>query len=157
MYKTVWMLLLAAWGIFQESIAQRNLIDVPSGEIVERGKTFLQVQGVLAKHGLNSSAVFTYGLGSNFEIGLTFHQLVFKRSQGIEVNAEKPEENPDLLINAQKGFDVNDWFMLGIGTSSGVNAARAGQSMEWKIVLGAQLPFPGSDNENGAVVQLSKN
>jgi hypothetical protein len=220
---------------FEVTWAQRSLVDVPSSEIVEFKKLYLQEQAVFNRSGINTSTVATYGLGKNFEIGITLYELMFQRSQGIEVDAEKPDENPDFLVNAQKGFTATDWLTVNIGTRAGMSAAKRDQKSdfvnfdflnnrftiahhhliagvyyandaytaggtnvgliagadvslikdklnligdffsgttsfsvfnaafevslpkEWKITIGAQFPAPGSDNENGAVLQVSKN
>ena len=83
---------------------QRNLFDIPTSEIVEFRQAYVQGQAVFTSEEVNTSATATFGLGYNFEIGITLNQLVFIRSEGVKVDAEKPEENPDLLINAQKAF-----------------------------------------------------
>jgi hypothetical protein len=237
-YIHVFLLVIIAIAYAQTNgLAQRNLIDVPSSEIVEAKKLFFQEQGVLTKEDINTSTIFTYGLGHNFEVGLTVYQLVFQRSQGVVIDAESPDDNPDFLINMQKGFTLSDWLTLGIGTRSGINAARSDQKItfvnfdflnshisinddqlklvaglyyandayagqgtnwggmagidltlvqdklnligdmltgdtslsvfnagiqislpkEWKLILGAQFPFPGSDNSEAGVIQISKN
>jgi hypothetical protein len=217
--------------------AQRNLIDAPTSEIVEPKKVFFQEQGVFTKKEINTSTIFTYGFGKNFEAGITLNQFVFKRSSGLETNSEKTEETPDLLINAQKGFEINDWLKAGLGTKSGINTAKSSGDFRfsnfsylntqfsvqdekhkiiagvyyandtyagdgsnwgamagvditlaeeklnfigdlltgsnslgvfntaleislpqnWKVALGAQFPFPRSDNDVGGVLQISKN
>ncbi len=233
----IWIWTISSTFICHNTMAQRNLIDVPTSEIVEHKNFFFQEQAVITKGEVNTSTVFTYGLGRSFEIGLTLNQLDFKRSQGVEIHPETPEENPDFLINAQKSFDIKDWFKIGIGTRSGINAVKKNSDIrlvsfnflntkfdlaedkykliaglyyateayvskgtnwglmagveaalikdkvslvsdfhsgtssisvinagfeislpkEWKIGISAQFPTPGSDNNNGAVLQLSKN
>ncbi|MBT1702872.1 hypothetical protein [Chryseosolibacter indicus] len=218
--------------------SQHNLFDVPTTEIVEYKKLFFQQQAVFTKEEINAATTFTYGLGYNFEVGLTIHQLDFKRSQGIEVDPDNhPDENPDFLINMQKAFIITNDFQIGIGTRSGINAAKhnneikfvnfdyingaldisdgdyvfvagayyankqyAGEGTNWgamagidlallknkmyfigevitgnsslsvfntgleftlpknwKIEIGIQLPVPGSDNDRGGIIQISKN
>jgi hypothetical protein len=111
------------------ALAQRNLIDVPSSEIVEKRKLFLQGQATFSADEFGTSAIVTYGLKNSFEIGATFHQFVFKKSQGIEIGQEHPEENPDFLINAQKGITLTNYLKLGVGSRSGVNAAKANKDL----------------------------
>jgi hypothetical protein len=124
LYKSKLLVILTLMlAFFNQVSAQRNLIDVPSSEIVERKKLFFQEQAVIGSKEFNTSTIFTYGLGKNFEVGLMLNQLIFKSAQGLEVNHEQPDEEPDVLINAQKGFDIKDWLQIGIGTRSGVNAA----------------------------------
>jgi hypothetical protein len=220
-----------------EANAQRNLVDVPSSEIVERGKLFFQEQAVLTKEEINTSTIFTCGIGHNFEVGVTVYQLVFQRSRGVVIDPDTPETNPDFLINMQKGFEISDWLTLGVGTRSGISAATSHQKItfvshdflntgvsinddqhkiiagiyyandayagegtnwgamagvdvtlikeklnfvgdmqtgntslsvfntgiqfslpkEWKLMLGAQFPFPGSENSEAGVIQISRN
>jgi hypothetical protein len=118
------LLIIASVLLASTAIAQRNLIDVPSGEIVESKKLFFQEQTVINKNQFNSSTIFTFGLSKNWELGLSIHQVDFKKSQGVEIDPSTPEENPDLLINAQKGFDVNKKLHFTLGTRSGLSAAK---------------------------------
>jgi hypothetical protein len=204
---------------------------------VETKKVFFQEQGVFTKNEINTSTIFTYGLGKNFEAGIKLNQLVFKRSSGVEMNSDQTEDTPDVLINAQKGFEITNWLKAGLGTKSGVNTAGDSRNIhfssfnyvntqfsiqedkhkiiagayyandtyagsgnnwgamagvdltlleeklnfigdlltgnnslsvfntaleislpkEWKVAIGAQFPFPGSNNDPGGVLQISKN
>jgi hypothetical protein len=218
------------------SFGQRNVVDVPSGETLESKNLFFQEQAVFNKKGINTSTILTYGIGKQIEVGLTVYQLVFQKSKGVEISPEHPEDNPDFLINAQKGFDISNSLRLAIGTKIGAHAinkndfqfanfsycvgqisigesehkligggyyANAGYAgpgtnlgamigldftvvkeklhcvgdfmsgnnslsvfnagfeislpKKWKVTLGAQFPVPGSDNEDGAILQVSKN
>jgi hypothetical protein len=123
----VFTLMVAGTNVF----GQKNLLDVPSSEIVEPKKLFFQQQAVFTKSEINTACIFTYGLGNDFEIGVTFYQIVFKRSVGLTIDPETAEENPDFLINAQKRFNVNERLKLGIGTRSGINAARSDQVLHF--------------------------
>jgi hypothetical protein len=217
--------------------AQQTLIDVPSLDIAEPKKLFFQEQAVFTKDDINTSTAVGLGLGHQFEIGVTVYQLVFQKAKGVEIDPTMPENNPDFLIAAQKAFDLQEGWKLGVGTRSGINAARSDQEIhfvnfdyvnsqftfgdaehrliaggyygndayigtgsnfgamgavdlvlvknkfhfvgdflsgsssvstintgfevelpnQWKVTLGAQFPFPGSDNAEGAVIQVSKN
>jgi hypothetical protein len=112
-------------------LAQKNLIDVPSGEIVEKGKNFFQQQLNIDNKSVNTSTIFSYGLGHNFEIGLNVHQLYFERGVGVDINPSEPEENPDFLVNLQKGFSISDKYDVSIGTRSGIAAFENGDASEF--------------------------
>jgi hypothetical protein len=116
---------------FNFALAQRNLVEVPTSEIVEKNKLFFQQQAVVAKGEVTAATILTYGLGASLEVGLTLNQFVFKRSQGLEIDPGQPDEDPDLLINAQKGFDVKEWLKLGLGTRSGMNVAKHNEDIHF--------------------------
>jgi hypothetical protein len=235
--RKIWILTVFNIFILQIAMGQHNLIDIPSSDIVEYKKVFFQAQAAFTKDEINTTTIFTYGFGKKIEVGLTLYQLDFQKSKGVEINPDEPEKNVDLLINAQKGFSIKDWFKIGIGTRSGINAAKdskqitfvnfdyfntqfstienkhkfvagiyygnnayAGEGTnwglmlgvdatvlkekihfvsdftsgnsslsvvnagfeislpkEWKITIAAQFPVPGSDNNQGATLQISKN
>jgi hypothetical protein len=222
---------------FHYSEAQRNLIEVPTSEIVEYKKLFLQAQAVYTKEEINTSLVSTYGLGYGFEVGFTLSQLHFRKHELAASDPSKSHEPPDFLVDAQKGFIIEDWLKLGLGTRSGMSATEKISDFEfvnfnymnsqflikegnhhfnagiyygneayvvqgnnfglmagidvtlvkerlnfmsdflsgnsslsvvnagfeislpkkWKVILGAQFPLPASDNEKGAILQISKN
>jgi hypothetical protein len=112
-------------------VAQKNLIDVPSGEIVEKAKSFFQQQLNINNKSVNASTIFSYGLGHNFEIGLNVNQLYFERGEGVQIDSSEPEENPDFLVNLQKGFSVSDKYDVSIGTRSGIAAFKNGDESEF--------------------------
>lgn len=111
---------------------------------------------VITSGQLNTSTLVTTGLGKDFEIGLSIHQLIFQPSASelIPIDPEKPEENPDLLINAQKGFDIQDWWTIGVGLRSGVNAAKARRDITFANFnyLNNQFSLPNSETKGIAGV-----
>jgi len=112
-------------------MAQRNLVDVPSSEIVEPKKIFLQGEITFERENINTSAIFTYGLPGDWEVGLVFYKVDFKRSEGVQISSDHPEENPDVLLAVQKGFKLSDWFKLGLGTQFGVNVVKSHQDLRF--------------------------
>jgi hypothetical protein len=142
------IILLAFIAIGRPGFAQRNLTDVPTSDIVESGKVFVQEQAVFTKEATNVALTLTYGVGRNFEFGVSVYQLVFYRSDGLVIDPKKPDGNPDFLINAQKGFNLTDHVKLGIGTYSGINAFRSGQQLHFVNFnyLNGQLSL-SSDNK----------
>ena len=237
--KNIGSLLLGIIGLGLPFAAegQRNFVEVPSSEIVEPNKLFIQGQISFKPEEISTSAIVTYGLLKNFEIGIVLYKVDFKRSVGIQISSDHPEENPDILVSAQKGFEINSWLKVGLGTEFGLNVVKStcdlrfvdfsylnsqvtfgarkhmmavgvyygdnayvvngtnggvmagidlnlaknkwhlvadflsGTSSisvvnvalqlalgkDWKIMTGAQLPVPGSKNEYGGLLQISKN
>lgn len=226
-----WITLLShiVWG-------QKNLVDIPTAEIVEKNKLFLQLQASYAPRNLSTGVTLTYGAGRNFDFGLTLHQFVFQHGKGLEIDPSQPENNPDFLCNVQKGFPLNERSAISCGTRTGINAADNGSRIglvtfdylavhlrtkkdhllvggvfygnepysgksntwgamggfdipvfrnklnfvgdlttgnnslsvingavdlslgqEWKLTIGAQIPFPGSSNQEGVYLQIAKN
>jgi hypothetical protein len=134
-----------------DSVAQRNIIDVPTTEIVENGQLFFQQQVTVGNRNILSGTVFTWGLGKGFEVGFNIQQLTFNtrpRSRIIILDAEQPEESPDLLVNAQKGFKISRWSTLGIGTRSGINVPTEGYGMRLVTFsyLNSQFSIPETKN-----------
>jgi hypothetical protein len=146
---TVLVVLLTA----ADSHAQRNIFDVPTAEIVEYNVIFLQGQGVFNSEEVSTGATITFGLGYNFEVGVSVNQLVFTRSDGVNINSEKPEENPDLLVNAQKGFELGSGVRLGIGTRSGIDVAQSEQKHHFVTFdyLTSQFTLGGAHQITGGV------
>lgn len=101
--------------------AQKNFFDVPSGEHAEARTFFGQTQANITRDDINTMVGMTYGLGHRADIGLTFNQWDFQRGKGIVNDREHPEESPDILINAQKAFVVNNHVIVAVGLRSGVN------------------------------------
>ncbi len=151
--------------------AQQNLIDVPSSEIVEEQKVFVQQQFSASTDDINASTIITYGLGNGFEAGLALHQMVFQRSRGVEIDQSQPEDNPDFLFNAQKVLELTDRYNLSIGTRTGVAASHGKERMklatfnyvgnafsfgnDHRFVIGgyyANKQYAGAGNEAGIMV-----
>jgi hypothetical protein len=103
------------------TLAQKNFFEVPSGEHVETHEFFAQTQVTATRDDINAMAAVTYGVGRRADIGITFNQWDFQRGQGIVRDSEHPEQSPDILINAQKAFVVNNYLMVAAGLRSGIN------------------------------------
>jgi hypothetical protein len=134
------------------SFGQRNLVDVPSSDIVEKGRMFMQFQFGINKDEIQGSAVGTYGLGYGFEMGWYVHQGVFglKEQKGFETDPQdKPENTPDFMVNLQKGFNIQEWFKVGIGTRLGTNARGSGDESHFVYMnyLNTQFSIPDSENK----------
>jgi hypothetical protein len=146
------LLLCALLTVSYHLIAQRNIIDVPTSEIVEKNHLYFQEQITFAQAHVITSTVFTRGFGHGFEAGLTLNQLTFRNERHrhiITVDPQIPEENPDLMINAQKGFEWQDWFTLAVGTHTGIITARhwADEKVVTFDYINTRFSLPDSDNK----------
>lgn len=108
-------------------VAQRNIVEVPTSEIVEKNHLFFQEQITVTDRTVKLGTGLTWGVGKNFELGFNFQQLSFNTRPGTELilmDPKKVDEAPQLLINSQKGFKISKWARFGIGTRSGTNIQR---------------------------------
>lgn len=103
------------------AVAQKNFFEVPSGEHVETHEFFAQTQVTATRDDLNAMAAVTYGVGRRTDVGVTLNQWDFQRGQGIVYDRQHPEQSPDILINAQKAFVVNNYLIVAAGLRSGIN------------------------------------
>ena len=92
--------------------AQQNLFNVPSVEITSKDKFFYQQQFNFGLSAGNSNTTLDYGLGNNFEIGINLFNTDLYTPNG-------QYQNPHLLINFQKAFDISDHYKVSFGTQSG--------------------------------------
>jgi hypothetical protein len=107
-------LLLIFFTLSSTSVfAQQSLFNVPSVETTEKDKIFFQEQVNLFSHGV-ANTTLDYGLGNDWEMGLSFFGLDF-------YSLAHTWSNPVLLLNVQKGFYVTEQWKVGIGTQSGLS------------------------------------
>lgn len=146
--------LFAVLGLSQEGFAQKTLFSMPTSEITEQKKLFFQQQVNVADH-VQSSTTFTYGFGHQFEVGISLDNLTFDgrpHHHLIELNSPEPAENPHLLVNAQKGFELTNWLNIGVGTRTGATHQRVdaeGHGARYKVAsfsfLSSELVIPGTE------------
>lgn len=124
------LLLLAQLSILTLK-AQQNLFNVPSGDITLKGKVFFQHQ-VNVNDIIQNNSTLSVGIGHHSEIGLNLygfdlqHQLQQWSLVSNKTNYEQPL-NPQLLLNFQKAFRLNEQFLLSVGTQSGVSLSQRKQ------------------------------
>jgi hypothetical protein len=109
----------------QYAQAQQILFSIPTSEITEAKKLFFQQQFNITED-IESSTNFTFGLGRNWEVGLGVSNLKMnprKNERFIQLDSDRPEDNPRLILNLQKGFDIAEWMKIGIGTRTGITSA----------------------------------
>jgi hypothetical protein len=123
--KPLFTLLLFGILIFfaRPVLAQRNVVNVPTSQIVQKPHMFFQEQVTILQGRIQSGTVFTWGLGKNFEAGFNLQELTINHlGKPYIVNDRSRQGNSlDVMFNFQKGFEVKDWLVLAIGTMSGTN------------------------------------
>lgn len=105
--------------------AQQNLFNVPNGQITNLGEVFFQQQFNFTPKAGSSNTTFDFGLGHGWEIGFNLLDLNIYDSAPAPAPFARTQENPDLMLNFQKGFEiVDDFWSLGVGGQFGINPAR---------------------------------
>ena len=106
-----------------ESFAQLTVFNVSSSEITDSRKISAQQQFEIQDE-VESSTTLTYGLGKNWEVGLNLLNLDYSiKDKEFDTNDSsilKPYA-PFFLVNAQKAFELNNIFSIGIGAVAGSN------------------------------------
>jgi len=106
--------------------AQQNFFNVPTSDITDSAKLFFQQQlNINAQTSANTT--FTWGLGRGFELGFNVFAVNYNNNTRAFLKNDTDYTNPlgpIFLINAQKGFRLNEHFKIGIGTQSGLNLTQ---------------------------------
>ncbi len=125
--------------------AQQNLFNVPSGHITDLGNVFFQEQFNFNRPIGSSNTTFDFGLGHGWEVG--FNALDFNFYENIRPlgPGERRQVNPDLLLNAQKTFEVvADLWSIGVGTQIGFNPSRLSRNVQFQnftwVINGFEFP-----------------
>lgn len=142
MKKQLYLFILFA-GVSLTSYGQKNIFTVPVADIVEKGKFYVQ-PGATISDQLALSGIFTYGIGSKLQAGITIKDLTYAyKSDDNKFPYEKvdPADNPDILANVQTGFNMGDNFKVGLGTQSGANIAGNGTDFSSFNYLNLQANF----------------
>lgn len=125
--------LVGLCGTAPSARAQQNLFNVPNGQITGLGDVFFQQQFNFARPAGTSNSTFDFGLGRGFEIGFNALDFNMYERLGPPAPGERRQVNPDLLVNAQKGFElIDEVWSLGIGTQAGVNPARQSRQVRFQ-------------------------
>ena len=106
-----------------DSVAQLTVFNVSSSEITDARKISAQQQFEIQEE-IESSTTLTYGLGRNWEVGINLINLDYSiKDRDFEVNDTSTAIPfaPLLLGNAQKVFELNNTFSVGIGAVAGTN------------------------------------
>lgn len=127
---------------------QNNIITVPIAEVVPKQKVYLQPGVVVNKDVIQFANILTIGFGGNFQAGITITDVTLNygsKRTFFPVDSVKPGVNPDVLVNLQKGFKLNDKSWIGIGTLSGVNIADNGTNFSTFNYVNAQTKIFGDN------------
>lgn len=103
--------------------AQQTYFNVSESDITEKHKIIVQQQFSIQST-YRSLTTFDYGLGNNWEIGANLYNLDYDPGQRMLVRNDTSTQMayaPLLLLNAQKVFDLNKQFRVGIGAQGGIN------------------------------------
>jgi hypothetical protein len=111
--------------------AQQTLFSIPTSQITKAKQLFFQQQFSITEY-IESSTNFTYGLGRNWEVGLSISNLKMDPRQNehfIQLDSDMLEDNPRLVLELQKGFNVAEWMIVAIGTQTGLTSAPSGKQV----------------------------
>ncbi len=103
--------------------AQQTYFNVPESEITEQHKIIVQQQFSIQDF-YRSLTTFDYGLGNNWEVGANLYNLDYYPDRKKIVRNDSSTQSaysPLLLLNAQKVFELNKQFAIGIGAQGGIN------------------------------------
>ncbi len=123
MRKLIFLLLIFFGG---EAYAQQTIFNVPSADVLEKDKNFLQhesqFRGKDQGQFYNSANYFSHGIGSNTEIDVTQFNLSSPASENISVS---------------------------VGTKTVLPLAEKENAYQPKLILGAMLPISLQGNGSG--------
>ena len=114
-------LVLALVALPTVARAQQNLFNVPSVEATAKDRLFFQNQfnvNLITQ----SNTTLCYGLGGGYEVGLNVIDLPLYNPTIRQSNLTRETQEPDVLVNALKVFDVTDRLKVGVGTQLGQTA-----------------------------------
>lgn len=121
MFQKSWKIKIKAFlPLFLSSFhfyAQQNFFNVPSSDITEKNKVFLQQQVNLFPTNLSSNTTFCYGLGKNYEIGLNALGFTYDEPSKSFVKNDENEIPvfPSLGMNFQKEITTHKNYSLSLG------------------------------------------
>ena len=124
------------------SFGQNNIITVPIAKVVPKKKVYVQPGVVVNRNIVQFANILTYGLGANFQGGITITDITLNYGPNEEeffpIDEVRPGMNPDILLNLQKGFKLSNKTWIGIGTLSGANVADNGTDFSTFNYVNAQ-------------------
>ncbi len=113
------------------TFAQQNLFNVPSGQITKSGDVFFQEQFNFTRPVGSSNTTIDVGLGQGWEVGFNALDLNFYEKNKAPSFGQQ-QVNPDVIFNAQKGFElIDEVWSLGIGSQMGFNPAGRNRDIRY--------------------------
>ncbi len=141
-------LLLASLGLGGSRVsAQQNLFNVPSGNITGKGDLFFQQQFNFSRASGSSNTTVDLGLGSGWEVGANFLDVLLYERGPDRPQPGPVQANPDFLVNAQKGFEITDYWSTGVGGQFGFNPATSRRDVRFLNFSWAINSFQVPDRE----------
>ena len=112
--------------LINQTKAQQNLFNIPSGDITPKSKFFYQHQINTYSNKFESKGHFVYGLGKGWDVGVNLvgtgayfnpdwkaiYNNDFSKGQAL---------SPTIMATLQKQFILNEKWAVNLGTQSGVN------------------------------------
>lgn len=97
--------------------AQQNFFNVPSSEITEKNKVFVQEQINLYSQSYSSNTTFCLGLGKGFELGANLLGITYNKRYHAFVRNNLYEKPifPTLGLNAQKSIEAGEHYTMALG------------------------------------------
>lgn len=115
--------------------AQQNLFNIPSGDIVPKGKFFYQHQINTYGSKFESKGHFVYGLGKGWDVGanLVGTGAYFDPSWKPIYNSDFSQRKaltPTLLATLQKQLLISEKWAVNLGTQSGFNLTGQSEKIQ---------------------------
>ncbi|TDE15555.1 hypothetical protein [Dyadobacter psychrotolerans] len=107
-------------------LGQLTVFNVSSSDITDVRKISIQQQFEIQDQ-IESSTTLTYGLGKKWEVGLNLINLDYSaKNKHFEINDSTIASPfaPLLLANAQKVFELNQIWSVGLGAVAGTNLSH---------------------------------
>lgn len=103
--------------------AQQSYFNVPSSDITEKNKIFIQHQINFTSNIIQNNTTFDLGLGNNYEIGINVIGINFEKQKNTYsyFTSSTSPYSPFLMINAQKKILFNKEFSLAAGIQQGIS------------------------------------
>ena len=142
-FSLILFLVMSSFGF-----GQNNIVTVPIAEVIPKKKIYVQPGAVVNRDIVQLGNILTYGLGGNFQAGITLIDLTMNygpEETFFPIDSVQPGMNPDVLLNLQKGFKLNKNTWIGIGTQSGFNIADNGTDFSTFNYLNAQTKVFGDN------------
>ncbi|MFC5408330.1 hypothetical protein ACFPMF_03360 [Larkinella bovis] len=104
--------------------AQQTIFNVPSSDITPANRIMAQVQVDFNREQVRSMSTLDYGLNHQWEIGLNLYHFGYQPAEHHWLRNDTTTQipyAPQLLLNAQKAFDLTENLHLGLGGQTGIN------------------------------------
>ena len=128
------------------AFGQKNIVAVPLAEVVDKKKVLIQPSITASEDLLQLGSILSFGFGNNFQAGITLTDVTFNfgpEDDFFPVERVQPGVNPEVLINFQKGFKIQNKTWLAIGTLTGANIASEETNLSMFSYINGQTQLFG--------------